>query len=256
VLDEHRQGLGGALIMQAYADRRHAFIPGAVGALAKAYRRIGFVGLPTEWRAKWVRPVRAMFRTLAHKTGIHLSQQPRRAWNLENWSGDIRCWRPSSGAELRTVVEFANQGLDAPIKQYWDEGSFFWRFFHPSGPRHRIVTLHEREEIAGYIVWSLGIRNGISMARVVEWRSDSQKSLSRLLRAAITDARSCGADLFAIFAGELRHNSWLAKSGMSIWKRRPQSLVFHRDTSLRKLPHAFMPSAGDYGFEAFASIAK
>ena len=89
------------------------------------------------------------------------------------------------------------------------------------------------------------------VARGIEWRTEETAILWRLLAAATVNARDLGAHLLLIFGGEFQHNLWLADSGWFPWRRDPKSLVYHRNRAFRAAQHVFMPSAGDYGFEAF-----
>ena len=178
VAPAHRQGVGGLLIMQSFQGRACAFVPGAVDPLAAAYRRIGFVAVPTEWRAKWLHPFSAVWRRLLFRSlrrgrpvvgdGIEMPAATARQENT-------RSWRPTLTNDLQDIVALANRSWDLPAAfvQYWTEELFFWRFFHPLGPRHWLVTIREGARLAGYMVVSLGCRGGLAVARGVEWRAES-----------------------------------------------------------------------------------
>ncbi|MBX3739285.1 MAG: hypothetical protein KF715_21535 [Candidatus Didemnitutus sp.] len=261
VLAEHRKsGAGGLLSAQAIFGEKHVLVPGTHEAWAGGMRRLGYADLDTCWRASWLRPVAAGVQ-LAWKR-IRPNSSTSVGWfsDDETKRGQTkgfawRLWQPREAGEVADHAAYANQAWpdDAAFAQWWNPEVMFWRFFHPCGPAHRVLELRQEGAIAGFAMVSLGRRHGLAVARVVDWRVQDEQALAVLLSLVRAAARRAGAHLLLVMGGESRSNQWLERSDLSVWSRRPITLMHHRERGLRGIKHSFMPSAGDYGFEAIPS---
>jgi len=258
VLPAHRKGgAGGLLSAQAFFGEQHVFVPGTHEAWAGGMRRLGYADLVTCWRACWLRPVAAGLRLAWSRIGrasLAWSAWPDNDAVVQGHAEGYgwRMWRPREADEIVDLVAYANHAwqVDDAFAQWWRTEVFFWRFFHPRGPAHRVLVLEQERGIAGFAVVSLGVRHGLAVARVVDWRARDEQTLTVLLRLIRAAARRAGAHLLLVMGGESQSNLWLERSEFSAWSRRPITLIHHRERGLRGVKHSFMPSAGDYGFES------
>ncbi len=63
----------------------------------------------------------------------------------------------------------------------WDLTSYHWRFFHELGPQNILLLARRNGRLAGRAIVSLGVRNGVIVARVVELVFDGADCLDALL---------------------------------------------------------------------------
>jgi peptidoglycan/xylan/chitin deacetylase (PgdA/CDA1 family) len=161
-------------------------------------------------------------------------------------------FRPAGAKDLDEAAQFANGFWTEKeaFSQDWNSELFFWRFFHPRGPRHVMTVLRRAEKIVAFAVTSLGVRKGVRLARIVDWRASSIFDLTILLRQVVRELRKAGGHLAVVSSGESGHNDLLKGTAWSVWGRAPESFFLHRRCK-EPLPHAFMASAGDFGFDAF-----
>lgn len=256
VLPEHRSGAGGLLIARALRGEPHVFIPGAVGEVASLLKRLDFVEAPTEWRSRWLRPLAAAVRLGYYRASGRALSFTRRDL-VEDVSSGARGglrWRvesPANAGELSEIVSFANDcWSDRVFAQYWTSDVYFWRFFHPLGPRHSLLTARRGGQLAGYVVLSLGMHHGLMVARVIDARHVTDADFHELMRMAAAHARARGAHLLLAMCGETRQRNLLGATGWASWKRAPLTLVKHRGDEVGQGDSAFSASAGDYGLEA------
>jgi len=256
----HRKGIGGLLLGQAFRGELHAFAPGAPEAVATGLLRVGFIRTDTAWHMRWLRPVEAgmhiALSRVFRKTGLITSDWMQFLMtDFEDAEGVWRCWRPNSVAEVTGIVAFANACWpdESAFTQYWTPELFLWRFFHPHGPKHSLLTVSCNGQCAGYAVFSIGWRHGVKVARLVEIRTVEKRKFCGLLSYGARIMRGAGAHLLLAFTGDAQHNAWLRAIGWRSWRRAPQTLIYHRNRANAPTAYRFMPSVGDYGFESFTT---
>lgn len=146
-------------------------------------------------------------------------------------------------AEALTVTPRARTYPD------WDVRSYSWRFFHPLGPRNVLLLARRSGEVTGRAVFSLGLKNGLLLARLVEIVSQENDCLRALAAGFEGLARQMNAA--AGFAVTSSPEVELALKGRG-WKPRPKqpsSRWFTPPGLERPADYWISGGAWDYGWD-------
>jgi hypothetical protein len=98
--------------------------------------------------------------------------------------------------------------------------TFRWRFFHPHGPRHALVTLEERGNVRARAVFSYGWRRGAPLARWVDAAAEDIALYGPLVEAAEWAMRKAGVAVATAAATALpalealRERGWAVQTGV------------------------------------------
>ena len=235
----YRGVAGGMLILQAFKGEAHAFVPGAEGSVADTLRRMRFVAVPTNWSRKILRPFAAASARAASRLGWQAAP-----FQLKHEPSAVNVGRP---VELEGCVALANRGSDTEFRPQWNEATFFWRFFHPDGPRHLLFVEGNMSCPAGYAVLSIGRRHGVALARIVDIQGRDSETVERLIqRCSAAIRRQGGAVLLNYSSGA----ETAVATGLQRHPATATTLIYHRTPSSMPTAYRFNASAGDYGFEA------
>jgi len=240
---EYRGVAGGMLILQAFKGEPHAFVPGAEGAVADALRRMKFTVVTTSWSRRALRPLAGGIAYVAHALG-YSPAGIRLARDLPAGGGEFV---PKGQADLAGCVALANHSDTESMRPCWTPEAFFWRFFHPEGPRHVLLITGSTTNPDGYVIISLGLRKGLRLARIVDLQARSSEVRLKLLEQATVAARRQRMDLL------LDHSVGVGQGSAPRWSpyaSPAQTLFYHRSAKEAPAAYSIPAAAGDYGFEA------
>ena len=254
VRDDYRTGLGSLLLLSSLHGEELAFIPGVAQDQTAIYERLKFHRLPARWYRTPVRPIQGAFRLLQanwKKDFVRPAVNLERVAGWFNQNSDRRLLSETfpSDTTLREMIEtlalIPNTPNPFPL---WDLSGFRWRFFHPKGPRHLLITYRSRTGLQ-FIILSLGPHRGAVVTRVISIHTQDIESTTLLLQAARTVAKKVG-DFLLSYCADTRKEEFLREAGWRTSGRQPSSYLF----SKRKL--SIGPNwqvggeSGDFGFEA------
>jgi len=237
-----RGGAGMLLLRQASRDGM-TYSPGVHGRLSEAYRRLGYVELPSFWLTRLLRPARAAIHMTLRKLGRERASRVRI---------DLGKVRRAVGAGIMVTASPPGAALsalagrlDAQAEAHgggriaWTGESLRWRFFSPGGPRHILV---ERGD--DWAILSLGLRSGVKVSRLLETGGEDPHFMNIVLRAA----KAMGASVALAQSTLPQFRDRLLASGWRLREDPPSSFA-------KGLPRlAASAGAGDIGFEAFGAV--
>jgi hypothetical protein len=236
-----RGGAGMMLLRQATRDGI-TYSPGVHGRLSEAYRRLGYVELPSFWLTRLLRPARAAIHMALRKFGrdgapgvrIDLAKV-RRAVG----PGVLVTASPTPAALCALASRLGAQAeARGGCRIAWTEEGLRWRFFSPRGPRHILV-----ERGGDWAILSLGLRSGVKVSRLLETGGDDPHFMKTILRAA----KASGGAVALAHSTLPEFRDRLLASGWRSRKDPPTSFA-------KGIPMlAASAAAGDVGFEAFGA---
>jgi hypothetical protein len=181
VLPEYRTGGGLQLILAALAREPHVALFGLSEAADQIYQRMRVPSVPLWWLQKLRNPV----RTAAQMTASRLDFPPPRlpavnrpAFGLDHFARtklEILSSTTPSDSEIESALSLRP---DAEAFPDWDTATFRWRYFHPLGPRNLLFLARKENSTLARAVLSLGIRNGVLTARIVELLSREDSAIA------------------------------------------------------------------------------
>lgn len=237
---------GGAGIMLLRHASRNAitFSPGVHGRLGEAYRRLGYVEVPSFSLFKLLRPVRGGAQLAMQRAGLTVP-------NIAPVRVDLDKVRRAAGDDLSVSVDPAERALaalalrmneqtgeDGSWRVNWTQEMVGWRFFSPSGPRH---ILMERGD--DWAILSIGRRFGLVVARLIERGGKDPRFKKRVFAAA----KAMGAAVAMSYSTKPAFRDVQLAQGWRLRKDPPVSFANAQEGL------AATAATGDIGFEAFGS---
>jgi hypothetical protein len=173
VVDAHRTGgeqhfLPPAvqIMLAAFEREAHVGLFGLGEVPDKIYQKIGIPAVRVFWLEKIRSRVKAGTQMVASRLGWpvgigrQLNRRTTKAFGFE--VSRIVDPAPDELAEALTITPAAQTYPD------WDLASYRWRFFHELGPRNILLLARTNGKLSGRAVVSVGLRNSVIVARVVE----------------------------------------------------------------------------------------
>ena len=238
----YRSGAGLFLLLAAVRGEPYAVIPGVVGELSQAYRRLrGYRPIPSFWYRAVLRPVRVASCLGRARLGL----------------GSPDCWLPAEvdrvheGCRVRTrpdaegVARVTRQllGDGNGFRVLWSDALVTWRFFSAAGPRHALI---ESDDGRSFAVVAFGPRHGVPVARLVAWSfdGDGRRFLAQLRRIS----RRLGAGILLALSACESDRQALDRAGWQPLDDPPDTYVYAKS----ELPAvSFGAAPTDYGLESF-----
>ena len=185
VLPGHRAGGGGRLVppglqlmLTALEKENHVALFGLTPMADKIYERMGIPVI----RLFWMQKIRSLVRA-----GVQMAAS-RLGWSTGNFQlATRRTFKLADYEVLRTGLPTSEELAEAltvkpSTKTYpdWDMDSFRWRFFHELGPRNILFLARSNGKLFGRAVVSLGLKNGVIVARIVNLVFEQSECLDAL----------------------------------------------------------------------------
>jgi hypothetical protein len=181
VLPEYRTGGGLQLILAALAREAHVALFGLSEAADQIYQRMRVPTVPLWWLQKLPKPMRVVAQMAAARLDFPPPRFP--VLKPDGFSqGDIEILStPSpSNSEIQAALALRPETEAFPD---WDISTFRWRYFHPLGPRNVLFLARKNNSRLARAVVSLGVRNAVFTARIVELLSLEDSAVAPLLAA-------------------------------------------------------------------------
>jgi hypothetical protein len=244
VIAPHLRGGAGIMLLRHASRGAITLSPGVHGRLGEAYRRLGYLELPSFWTSRIVHPVRAArqlaMRRLGRGSGgtapprIDLEKVRRALGSVATVTGDPSDQRLCALASTINAQAAAAGGTRVD----WTAEILRWRFFCAAGPRHVLI-----ENGTDWAILSLGRREGVTVSRLLEasWKD------TRFMRTLSAAARAMGAAVGLSFTTSAAVRDQQLASGWRLRKDAPATFAH----GVEKL--SVTAGAGDVGFEAFGT---
>ncbi|HEV2079644.1 MAG TPA: hypothetical protein VGR19_07090, partial [Allosphingosinicella sp.] len=123
----------------------------------------------------------------------------------------------------------------------WTPELVGWRYFSPTGPA---CVLIGAPGASPWAIISCGVRNGVSVARLMEYEEEGDPSF---VKTVLRAARGLGASLLLGYTTEERMKARLLAAGWRLKKDPPSSFVLGAPTL------SVGAAAADLGFEAIVT---
>lgn len=252
--DQRSGGAGVRIILSASGDVPHLFVNGSNPNSAPVFRGLRYQELSGCF---WGRRVLAPFATAMQVARSKLLGTATTAFDLQRLVQQLpggATTGPTDAAleELAALAATDN----APVRPHWTADTLRWRFFHPEGPQHLLLTVRSPGgDLLQALIATVGTQRGLHVLRPLLHVGDvallRMNSAPRLVRAAVR-ARVHVMAVFAHDAGEA--DVWRTL-GCRPRKDTPATFFHHkrrgdadRFTDLR-VPAA----ASDLGFDAIVA---
>lgn len=251
--EQDRQGgLGLRLVMSAVKGVEHAFVNGSNAHSSPLFRGLKYQEVPGGW---WMRrvlaPLRGGTRLLLHKT---LGQVPVTSGFLttaELASGVRLHDRPDDALLAQVVTLFHTD--PAPIKLHWTIEGLRWRFFHPLGPRHLMLsTTTSSGALSSVMLMAAGMQRGIQVCRPVAFRCPDPAHFELLLGTAMRHAKRHGVDACIAFTFDPNEARAMQRLGLARQPVTPATFFHHARRGMPFDPQELriQGAASDIGFTA------
>lgn len=246
VAPDVRSGVGLMLLRRSAREADVALSPGVNARLAVAYRQLGHAEVPTHWLWKPVRPLKGAAQLALVKA---LPQRREGAAVL-----DLKKARAAAGEAIRLAVRPDEAALAAMAQAMtiryagprpyvaWTPDLVRWRYFSDDGPASLLVGTPGSSPWA---VLSYGVRNGLSVARLMEY--EEEEGDPALMAAVVRAARAVGAAVLFGYTTEESTRARLLDQGWRVRKDPPFSFVLNAPAL------SVGAAATDVGFEALAT---
>lgn len=238
-----KSGVGLMLLRRSAKEAEAAFSPGVNARLAAAYRQLRHPEVPTFWLWKPLRPVKAAIQLALAKvspsrregTAILAPAKAQRAVGR----GVSVTTRPSEEA-LQAMAEAMTARFAGSGKPHvaWTRELVRWRYFSQGGPASLLIG---SPGTSPWAILSYGVRNGLSVARLMEYEEEGDPGL---MRDVIRAARGLGASALFAYTTEEPMKDRLLAAGLKLRKDPPSSFVLGAPAL------TVGAGAADLGFEA------
>lgn len=241
-----KSGVGLMLLRRSAKEAAVAFSPGVNARLAEAYRQLRHPEVPTWWLWKPLRPVKAALQLALARvsparregTAVLDAARARRAV-AKAAAVTVRPGEP----ELQAMAEAMTRRFAASGAPHvaWSADLVRWRYFADNGPASLLVGT---PGAGPWAVLSYGVRNGLSVARLME---DEEQGDSTFMRTVLRAARGLGAAALFGYTTEASVKDRLVAAGWKLRRDAPFSFVLGAPAL------AVGAAAADLGFEALAT---
>jgi hypothetical protein len=157
----------GVQVMMAAVEREtHVALFGLGEVADKIYERMRNPAVPVFWLEKIRSRAKAGTQMVASRLGwsVHVGRHINKSVTKTSDFEVLRIVNPTPDE----LVEALTITPAAPTYPDWDLASYRWRFFHELGPRNILLLARRNRTLSGRAVVSVGLKNGVVVARVVE----------------------------------------------------------------------------------------
>ncbi|HKW74838.1 MAG TPA: hypothetical protein VJN64_04875 [Terriglobales bacterium] len=243
VLPEYRTGGGLQLILAALAREAHVALFGLSEAADQIYQRMRVPTIPLWWLQKLRNPARIAMQMSAARLDFPPPRFP--ALKSDRFTSDLETLSTPTptDSEINAALSLRPQADAFPD---WDTATFRWRYFHPLGPRNLLFLARKNNSALARAVVSLGVRNGVLTARIVELLSQENSAVAPVLAAIERYLDRLRVPLaFAVTGSEtvLEH---LISAGYKLRSNQPGARWFAQKKTA--VPETFWISGGAWDF--------
>jgi hypothetical protein len=167
------------VMLAALEKETHVALFGLGEVADKIYGRMRNPTVPVFWLEKFRSRAKAGMQMVASRLGrpVRIDRQINRRITKASDFEVSRIVDPAPDE----LVEALTITPAAPTYPDWDLASYRWRFFHELGPRNILLLARRNRTLSGRAVVSVGLKNGVSVARVVELVFQDTECLGALL---------------------------------------------------------------------------
>jgi hypothetical protein len=241
-----KSGVGLMLLRRSAKEAEVAFSPGVNARLAEAYRQLRHPEVPTFWLQKTLRPAKAaaqyaLARAFPARREGAAVLSPARAQRAVGKGATVSV--VPGEAELQAMATAMTARFAALGKPHvaWTPGIVRWRYFAANGPASLLVGT---PGAGPWAVLSYGVRNGVSLARLMEFEDGGDPAF---LRTVLRAARGIGAAALFGYTTEPEVKDRLVAARLKLRADPPFSFVLGAPAL------AVGAAAADLGFEAIAT---
>ena len=239
---------GVQVMLAALESETHVALFGLGEVADKIYERMRNPAVRVFWLEKIRSRANAATQMVASRLGwsVRSSRQINRGITKTHDFEVLRIVGPSHDEliEALTITPAARTYPD------WDLASYRWRFFHELGPRNILLLARRNRTLSGRAVVSIGLKNGVVVARVVELVFQDAECLDALLEGIEETFNDMGVPVCLAVTSSREATERLQRAGWDFRKKAIGARWFTQRGEIR--PEAFWISGGawDYGCDA------
>lgn len=244
VLPEYRTGGGLQLILAALAREPHVALFGLSEAADQIYQRMKVPSVPVWWLQKLRNPVRIAAQMAAARLDFPPPRFPAlKPDHLTQSEFAILSTPAPSDSEINAALSLHPEAEAFPD---WDAATFRWRYFHPLGPRNLLFLARNGSSTTARAIISLGVRNAVLTARIVELLATQASAIPPLLAAIEKSLREMRVPLAFAVTGSQTVLDALKASGYKLRAHQPGARWFAQKRA--EAPANFWVSGGAWDF--------
>lgn len=238
-----RIGSGLFLITSSFKGEEHVFVSGVNPPLSKAYAALRCQKMVVNWYRVVISPLAIVKSFLANKLGKSKTcniEQHCQKYSNKNYI----CTINPDYKTIKNIVNIVNSNNEkTQVKIMWTPEWLQWRCFHKIGPKHLLFINKDNTE---FIIYSIGIRKGIKIARIIESTPTNKQKFQKLYKESVKELKKLGCGLLLIYTTD---KQLINNINSKPFKSKTETYFYHKD----KQPFtdcSFNASSGDFGFEA------
>lgn len=239
----------GVQVMLAALEREtHVALFGLGEVADKIYERMRNPAVRVFWLEKIRSRANAATQMVASRlgwsvrSGRQINRGITKACNLEV----VRIVGPSQDEliEALTITPAARTYPD------WDLASYRWRFFHKLGPRNVLLLARRNRTLSGRAVVSIGLKNGVVVARVVELVFQDAECLEALSEGIEETFNDMAVPVCLAVTSSREATERLQRAGWDFRKKTIGARWFTQRGEIRPEGFWICGGAWDYGCDA------
>lgn len=239
----------GVQVMLAALEREtHVALFGLGEVADKIYERMRNPAVRVFWLEKIRSRANAATQMVASRLGLSVRSGRQISRRITRTS-DFEVLRivdptPDELVEALTITPRAQTHPD------WDLASYQWRFFHELGPRNILLLARRNRTLSGRAVVSVGLKNGVSVARVVELVFQDAQCLDALSQEIEETISSMGVPVCLAVTSSSDVAECLRRTGWDFRKKAIGARWFTQRGEIRPEGFWICGGAWDYGCDA------
>jgi hypothetical protein len=254
VREEQRSGGAGVrLILSASSDVPHLFVNGSNPNSAPVFRGLRYQELTGGfWGRKVLSPLGTAWKLARQRLMAAQSSRFDLSRLLPHLDAEATC-SPTSAVldELASLTT-----LDAtPVRPHWTTDTLRWRFFHPEGPPHILLTDRSPSGVLQHaLIATVGYQRGLHVLRPLLHLGDPARLRLHTAPALVRAATRAGVHVMAVFAWDTTEAQVWRSLGCRARKDVPGTFFQHkRRSDIDQFTEVRVPAAAsDLGFDAIA----
>jgi len=239
----------GVQVMLAALEREtHVALFGLGEVADKIYERMRNPAVPVFWLEKVRSRANAATQMVASRLG----------WSVRSGRQINRRIANTCDFEVSRIVDPTPDELvealtitpAAPAYPDWDLASYQWRFFHDLGPRNILLLARRNRTPSGRAVVSVGLKNGVVVARIVELVFQDAECLDVLLEEMEQTFNDMQVPVCLAVTGSLEVTERLQRAGWNFRNKTIGARWFTQRGQIRPEGLWICGGAWDYGCDA------
>lgn len=254
VREEHRSGGAGVrLILSASNDVSHLYVNGSNANSAPVFRGLRYQELTG---AFWGRMVLSPLGTAWKLARQRITASPSAAFDMGRMLPYLELEATTTTTPTPVMLnELAALAASdpVPLRPHWTADILHWRFFHPEGPPHILLTDRSPSgALQQALIATVGYQRGLYVLRPLLHLGDLALLRTHTAPALLRSATRAGVQVMAVFAWDHSEAQVWRSLGCKERNDTPGTFFQHkRRSDYERFTHVSVPAAAsDLGFDA------